>query len=178
MVSKKFPPHAKIVHYWQIFNVYNWEQELFDWTFTTFEWIERKPCVMVLAKDKNDNFIILKEIQPNTDWYYWFIAWMIEEWETPLESAKRELFEETWYKFEKIEEVWIMDDSWDWAKMQSLRYMFYAEGWEKIGEQKLDAWEKIELNLVPKNEILDYIEKHFRDFDKRLIKKHYLDKLN
>jgi len=177
MVSNKFPKNAKKVFSWKIFNVYNREQELFDWSKAIFEWIERKPCITALARDKEWNYIILKERQPWKNWFYWLISWMIEEWEEPLDWAIRELWEETWYEFDKIELIWVHDDWWEWGKMQSNRYMYFADWWIKTKDQKLDPWEEIIVNIIKKEDINEFLESKFSDFDKNLIKKYFKDKL-
>lgn len=177
MALNKFPENAKVVYEGEIFRVYNREQELFDWNTTTFEWVERKPCITALATDINGDFIILREKQPWMDWYFWVVSWMMEAWETPLDSAKRELSEETGYEFKNIEEVWIMDDAWDWSKMQSLRHLFFASWWEKVWEQNLDAGEIIEVQIVKKEEVIDFIKNNFKGFDRDLILEYYKDKL-
>lgn len=177
MDSSKFPKEAKVVYEGPIFKVLNREQELFDGTKTTFEWIQRKPCIAALAEDKEWNFIIIRERQPRKPWFWWIIAWMIESWEDPLEGSKRELEEETGYKFDKIELVAVHDDAGTWSKMESLRYMYFASGWTKWEWQKLDPGEEIEVHIIKREDIKNVIEEKFTNFDKELINKYFKDKL-
>lgn len=44
-----------------IFDVYQWEQELFDGSTTTFEMLKRPGTVYVIAIDSNDHVVIQQE---------------------------------------------------------------------------------------------------------------------
>ena len=71
---------------------------------------------------------------------------VIEEGETPLEAAKRELLEETGYARGEWQ-LW-MTLSPNPATSNNLAYSFVAKGVKKIADQSLDATEDIEVHLV------------------------------
>ncbi|MBR5034607.1 MAG: NUDIX hydrolase [Bacteroidales bacterium] len=71
---------------------------------------------------------------------------VIEEGETPLEAAKRELLEETGYAGGKWKH-W-MTLSPNPATSNNLAYSFVATGVKKVAGQSLDATEDIEVHLV------------------------------
>lgn len=172
--KKKIPDHAERVFKWEIFEIYQWKQELYDGSFATFEVAKRNPTIIILALTKENKLLINKESQPNKWEYFWVITWRVEEWEDILETAERELMEETGFswKFELLE-----IKSLEIPKLIHDFPIYIAKNCEKVWEQNLDAGEKIETFEVPLDEIESYFEKP--NFDKNvipLIKKYILNK--
>lgn len=141
-MAAKIPEHAKKVFTWILYDVYQWEQEMFDWTFKIFEMLKKNDTIDIIAILENWKILIFEEEQPNRSPFYWLVWWTCEDWEEPLETAKRELLEETWMT------------SKDWAifnkyrKSSKIDYhdnIFIARNCKKIQEQNLDAWEKIKI---------------------------------
>lgn len=58
------PAHAKCVFRGVIFDVYQWQQELFDGSFTTFEMLRRNDAIAVIAIDDDGNIVTIDEEQP------------------------------------------------------------------------------------------------------------------
>ncbi|HVS79005.1 MAG TPA: NUDIX domain-containing protein, partial [Candidatus Saccharimonadales bacterium] len=93
------PVNAKKVFDGKIFDVYQWPQKMYDGTTETFEMLKRPNTVVVLAI-KDGELVILKQSQPNLQNEFMdFPGGRADEGETPLESAKRELLEETGMTF-------------------------------------------------------------------------------
>lgn len=174
-MSNKIPKHAKIVFSGIIFDVYHWEQEMFDWSFATFEAIKRKPWITVLPITKGGKILYIKELQPHMDDYATgIVCWWCEKWENPDLAASRELEEETWYKAEEMIKLSVYDDFWTYKKIEGERHLYLALWCEKTSEQKLDAWEKIDTFEVDKKTFLDIVDNEFNDYEKNFFKENFL----
>lgn len=77
---------------------------------------------------------------------------MDEEDESPLQTAQRELLEETGYTSERFIEVGKAYPNP--ATHTNLTYSFLALDVEKIGQQSLDETEEIEVSLMPFDELV------------------------
>jgi len=137
----KIPKQAKKVFTGEIFDVYQWEQKLFDNSTATFEMLNRADTALVIAT-KGDKIYLAKEEQPTKKMPHTLFGGRIEKGEKPLEAAKRELLEESGMV------------SNDWELMHSYQPLhkldweisyFIARDCEKIQKQNLDAGEKIEI---------------------------------
>ncbi|MDB5477810.1 MAG: hypothetical protein JWM96_305 [Alphaproteobacteria bacterium] len=140
----KIPAHATCVFKGVIFDVYQWEQEMFDGSKSTFEALKRPDTVMVIAM-QGDQVFYAEQEQPGKAPFISLFGGRAEEGETPLEAAKRELLEETGFASE------------DWVELRRVSfpgkidwdvYYFVARGCSKVSEQKLDAGEKIEIHSI------------------------------
>jgi len=135
-----------------IYDVYQWEQELFDGSKATWERLRRKQdSVVILGATTEGEILILEEQQSGTSTYLTLPAGQIEEGEDPLVGAQREFVEETGYRaaeWELLSSVQI-DGRTDWAV-----YTFIARGCKKVGEQQLDPGEKIKVMTVSFEEFL------------------------
>lgn len=139
---KNIPENAKCVFDGIRCQVFQWEQTLYDNTKTTFERILFASWAFVLAILKNWNILITKQEQPGRDSFFSLPGGGIEKSDlTPLDAAKRELFEETGAKSEKWKH-WIHFDGT--ANVVTSVDYFIAQDCEIIAEITPDAWEKIE----------------------------------
>ena len=147
----KIPEKAKRVFKGVIFDVYQWEQVLFDGSKTTFEMIKRPNTLAVIASI-SDKILVTVEEQPSMPKEIGIVTGRQEENEHPLQGAKREFLEETgmvsdnWTLFKKVSYHY---------KIEWETYIFLAKDCRKIKEPKLDAGEKIELKYVSFNEFLE-----------------------
>jgi len=137
----KLPIEAKRVFKGVLFDIYQWEQELFDGNTSTYEVAVRKASVQVIAV-YNGKIILANEEQPGTKRFNGFLGGWIEEGEEPLEAAKREMQEEA---------CLISDNIIHWKTTQmSMKvkwdtHYYIAKNCRKEGEQRLDAGgEKLE----------------------------------
>jgi hypothetical protein len=92
------PSHAKKVFEGVIFDVYQWEQKMFDGSVETYEKLKRNGTVEIIAVTKDKKIIVLKESQPARSEFTNLISGRIERGETPLETARKELLEEAGMK--------------------------------------------------------------------------------
>ena len=153
----KIPNQAKCVFNGVVFDVYQWEQELYNGKTTTFEIIKEKPAVQVIGTTKENKIIMLKEIQPHrTEYGFSLIGGGCDSYdEDPLECAKRELLEETGMVCENIE---LFKTKSSGGKLDFDVFYYIANNCEKIQEQQLDGGEKIEVLEVSFEEFLENCE--------------------
>lgn len=115
--------------------------------------IERPNLIHVIAITKEGLFVLEKQYRYAIHQEcYEICAGMIEEGETPLEAAQRELLEETGYSGGTWKELGKM--SIDPSNMTDISYSFVAFGVEKVTEQRLDETEVIDVQLFTKDEVL------------------------
>lgn len=151
---KKIPDNATKVFEGIVFDVYHWEQPMFDGSTETFEAIRKKSTVTIVAS-VGDKIILTDEEQPGYEPFLTLPGGRVEEGATPLEDAKRELLEETGYTSEDWQE-WFVSDPWHAAKIDWNNHFFVARNCMKTHQQHLDAGEKIQVNLVTFDEFLEF----------------------
>lgn len=140
--ARLIPSEAKKVFQGEIYNVYQWPQEMFDGSKATFEMVSRPDTVKIIAV-KGDKIVIVKQRQPTLDWYYDFPSGRHDHTEeTELDAAKRELREETGMVFENWKLIGVKQP---FIKIDWLVYTFLATDFIKQGSQMLDAGEEIEV---------------------------------
>jgi len=81
---------------------------------------------------------------------------VMEEGETPLEAAKRELLEETGYA--NGEWTQLMSLSPNSSSVTNMSHSFLAVGVEKVSDQHLDATEDLSVHLLTKEEVWDLLD--------------------
>ncbi|NQV00184.1 MAG: NUDIX hydrolase [Parcubacteria group bacterium] len=134
-----------------LFNVYHYQQKMFDGSYETFERLERKPTVDMLPL-VGDKIIVIDQEQPGTDLYPSMVAGRIEKGEEILVAAERELLEETGYRASSFK---IINEYLGSSKIYYHEYLIVAHDCQKIAEQSLDAGEKIQMKLVNFDEFLN-----------------------
>lgn len=93
------PDNAKLAFKGNLFDVYQWEQEMFDGTYQTFEMLRRPDSTLVIGVE-GDQLILLDEEQPGGIVQYNHLpGGRLETDEPALEGAKREMEEETGLQF-------------------------------------------------------------------------------
>ena len=150
---KKIPDNAKKVFEGIIFDVYHWEQEMFDGSTATFEAIKRINSNSILATADN-KIIITTEEQPGKGVFTDMPGGRVERGEDKMMAAKRELLEETGYSTDDYEERFT-EDSARMSKLEWNTFYYIARNCKKVQEQSLDAGEKIELQWIPFEELLE-----------------------
>jgi 8-oxo-dGTP pyrophosphatase MutT (NUDIX family) len=146
------PENAKLVFKGIIFEVWQWEQKLFDGSTATFEKIRRPDTVEVIAITPDGKIIAENQEQPGR--YAKFMSLpggRADGGQSPLEEIKRELLEETGYAGD------------DWETLETIQpfmdsdyrvHLFISRNVEKIAEQCQEKGEKIELKFITFEELL------------------------
>ncbi len=156
------PSHAKKVFNGKIFDVYQWEQEMFDGSRKTFEKTSRSDHAVIIAVTKDKKIVIEHQDQPNNHGLVSTPAGGLESGEDPLDGAKRELLEETGYTSEDWH-LWKVSSPNE--KIRSDIYYFIARDCNLSGKQNTDAGERIRIELVDFDQFLVLTESDdFRDW--------------
>src|SRR3990167_7476624 len=131
-MKHKIPENAKRVFKGQIFDIYQWEQEMYDGSTHTFERLKRPDTVIVIPLTTDEKIIICDQEQPAREPFLSMIGGMIDEGEEPLTAAKRELLEETGYE---ASEITLFDEFHPHIKLDWTVYTYLAKGCKKVAEQ-------------------------------------------
>ena len=100
------PKDAQLVFKGRLFNVYQWQQEMFDGSSMTYERLRRKPSVTLLPIMPDGKIMLCEEEQPHRGKFLSTPGGQVEEGEMPEVAAIRELLEETGYSGEL--EFWMV----------------------------------------------------------------------
>lgn len=150
MAREEIPKQAKRMFKGQIFDVFQWEQKMYDGSYKTFELLKRPNTVQVLAVVK-DKILLLEQEQPEKGVYLSLPDGRVEGNEDELTAAQRELLEETGFESKS----WI-----EWQRFQPMVkvvfdvVIYIAVDCLKVAEQNLDEGEKIKWKLVSLDELL------------------------
>ena len=137
------PEHAELVFKGVVYDIYQWEQELFDGSTATFEMLKRPDTLKVLGI-KDHQLVTLLEEHPSTNEEFYGLPGGRHdvEAETELEGAQREMLEETGLTFASWRLLDIFQPQTD---IEHFVYIFLATDFESQVTQNLDAGEKIQV---------------------------------
>lgn len=161
------PKDAQLVFKGILFDVYQWQQEMFDGTKATFERLRRKPSVNILPITHDGMIMLNEEEQPDRESFLSTPGGQVDGEEAPEDAAKRELLEETGHKGKF--ELWMESQPYG-VKIDWTVYNYIARDVIKISEQKLDAGERIKPYMVSFDEFVDTVlnNKNFRNVEMTL----------
>ncbi|MCA9497441.1 MAG: NUDIX domain-containing protein [Nanoarchaeota archaeon] len=137
----KIPDNAKCVFKGILFDVYQWEQKLFDGSYQTFETVKRIPSVQIIATTKENKVIILKEEQPHVGSFISVPGGRVERGDSEIETVHKELKEELGMKSDDIE-LWTTKNLG--SKIEWTSNFFIARNCIEYCNTQLEAGEKIE----------------------------------
>jgi ADP-ribose pyrophosphatase len=144
-IPNRLPTEAAIVFKGISFDIYQWQQLLYDGSFATFEMAKRPNAVSIIPVIDNE-VVILHEEQPSHAPRTSFPGGHIDEGEDPLTAAIRELKEETGMTFKSFKLVAIQDLGNDRLDWWAFRYV--ATDYERTDEAHGDPGERIEVETV------------------------------
>lgn len=154
------PDHAKKVFTGKIFDVYQWEQKMFDGSMVTFEKLKRPDTVVVFPVLDDGTILLTEQEQPGREPFIDAPSGRVDADEDILEAAKRELLEETGYE---AKEYVLWKSVCPVTKIDWVCYIFIAKGCTKVKDQNLDAGERIILKPVTLDELIHLSrDKRFR----------------
>jgi ADP-ribose pyrophosphatase len=144
------PEQATCVFKGQIFAVYQWQQELFDGSYDTFEMLKRPDTTSVICV-VDDKLIVLDEEQPASGKRRSFPGGRVDETDADIiAAAQREVLEETGYTFKhwRLVKVWQPIKKMEW-------FVHYVLAWDVTGQQDVhhDPGEKISVELLEFDEV-------------------------
>lgn len=140
------PDDAECVFQGKLFDVYQWQQEMFDGSYQTFEMLRRPDATLVIGIDDNQ-VVVLDEQQPGYSTTYDSLpGGRIEPGESPLDGAKREMLEETGMQFAHWSLLQVSQPA---VKIEWFVYVYVATS--KISESATthEVGEKITIKRVP-----------------------------
>ncbi len=147
------PSHAKKVFSGVIFDVYQWEQELYDGSTATFERLKR-PATLLVIPEVDGKIAIADQEQPHKGKFISLLGGRQDNDEDPLEGAKREL----------MEEAGLVSDDWElWRTVEPYNkvvwtiYIYIARNCKKVNSQNIDAGEKITVQELSFDEFVDTV---------------------
>lgn len=149
------PTKAVCVHKGIIFDVYNWEQELFDGSNVTYEMLKRPDTVNVIGIVE-DKILLLDNTQPVSGTKKCFPGGQIDTTDkTAEDAAKRELLEETGYSFKNWRLIQVTQP---YLKLEWFINYFVAWDMLEISKPLNDPGEKTSVNLVGLTDLKKMIE--------------------
>ncbi len=160
--KQPIPPHAKLAFKGQLFDTYQWEQELFDGRKTIFEKMKCPDSVVVFGVLPDGKILLTEQEQPGRKPFIAATGGRIDPGEDVLSAAKRELLEESGYE---AEEFILWDAQHPTNRLDWVIYTFIAKGLKKVADLNLDGGEKIKLLPVTLDEFIeigttkDFVEK-------------------
>lgn len=138
------PKNAHRVFKGVIFDVYHWQQKMFDGTPVTFEMLKRPDTVEIVAI-VGDKILVQQEEQPVEGKFLTLPGGRIEANETTAQGAKRELLEETGFSAKSFK-IW--QTKQPYSKIEWTIFTLIARDCKKIQLATPDAGEKISPRLV------------------------------
>lgn len=145
------PDNAKLVFTGQLFEVWQWEQKMFDGSVEIFERLKRPDTAEVVAV-VGDKIMVQIEEQPDKPRPFTALpGGRVDQGEAPLAAARRELLEETGYESDDWQ-LW--QESNPVGKIEWTVYTYVARNCRFKQPQKLDAGEKITSKLISFEEFL------------------------
>ena len=150
--KQPIPENAKRVFRGVVFDVYQWEQKMFDGSKATFEKLKRPDTVVVFPVLPGGKIILTEQEQPGKAPFIGATGGRVDEGEDILEAAKRELLEESGYT---AEEFILWDTQHPTSKLDWVVYTFIAKKIKRVAEPELDAGEKIKLIELTLDELID-----------------------
>jgi len=149
----KLPANAKLVFKGNIFDTYQWEQDLYDGSTDTFEMLKRPNTIQIIPT-ANHKVFISNESQPSKGKFFTLLGGRQEDGEDPLETAKRELLEEAGMESDDWE-LWQVTEPY--TKIEWEIYIYIAKNCRKTGQQNLDAGEKIEILELSFDQFVEHV---------------------
>lgn len=155
-MRRSIPDNAKKVFKGVLFDVYHWDQEMFDGSTATFEAVSRIPSVQIITITKDKKIILLNEEQPHVGSFISVPGGMVERGDTPEYTVEKELMEEVGMK---AEEIILWKEVGLGSKIQWSAYYYIAKGCEVVQDAKPECGEKIEHYEVSFEKFLEETQK-------------------
>lgn len=151
--NNEIPEGAEKVFDGIIFDVYHWEQKMFDGSTETFEKLKRVDTVNVIAM-VGDKIILQEQEQPGEK-FLSLPGGRCGKDEDHMEAMKREFLEETGYA---SKDIFFWKENQPFSKIVWKVKYYIARDCYFVQEPKLDAGEKIKTRFITFDELLELSE--------------------
>jgi len=149
--KSKIPQKAKKVYEGIIFDIYQWEQELYDGSHATFEMAHRADSAIIFPVLEDGRILLVEDTQPNRDTALTAPCGRVELGELPEETALRELKEETGYHAQSVKPFYTDAPA---SKTDAMVYVYVGIGCVKVSDPTPDPGEKITPRIVTFDELI------------------------
>ncbi len=149
--KQPLPENAQKVFGGVMFDVYQWEQEMFDGTKEMYEKLKRPDTVVIFPVLDDGKIVLTKQEQPGKEPFIAAAGGRVNSGEDILAATKRELLEETGYE---AGEFTLWKALQPIGKIEWAVYIFVARKLKRTAEPSLDPGEKIEMMTVDFEEFL------------------------
>lgn len=147
------PPEAKRVFEGVIFDVYQWQQRLFDGSTTTYEQLRRPDTVLVVGI-VDDKIVLIDDEQAGRGKVLRLPGGRVETTdESTLAAARREMLEETGYDFASWRLVEVTQPE---SKLEWFVYIYVADVASRQKQPQNDGGEKITEYLTDIEDVIRY----------------------
>lgn len=153
--KKKIPDNAELAFKGVIFDVYQWQQEMYDGSFRTFERARRLGGTAVIVVLPNKKLLIVEDEQPSRPRVITFPGGQIDEGELPEVGARRELLEETGYE---VDELILWKHSQPVSKLDWDIFMYIGRGARKVQEPNPGPGERITAKEITLDELIALVD--------------------
>lgn len=145
------PQGARRVFEGVIFDIYQWEQELFDGSLATFEMAHRADSAIVFPILPDGRILLVEDTQPHRGVVLTAPCGRVEPGELPIDAARRELREETGYDAAQLVPFYTDEPA---SKTDSVVYVYIGKSCVKVSEPTLDPGERITPRIVTFEELI------------------------
>lgn len=137
------------------FNIYQWQQELYDGSFATFERAKRPDSTSMIAVTPDKKIIVTEQEQPSLQPFWALVGGVVDPGETPLEAAKRELLEESGMRAKNLEHWFSVQNS---SRVEWSIHTYIAYDVELVQVAAPEAGEKIKLHSFEFEEFIELVQ--------------------
>lgn len=149
------PDNAKLAFEGMIFNVYQWDQTLFDNSTHTFEMLKRTDTVSVICI-VDDKILVLNDVQPHLGARECFPGGRVDDTDSSIQAAaQREILEETGYSFNNWRLIKV---SQPYRKIEWFVYVWLAWDVFRQQEPQADPGEKITMQQLTFQEVKEKVQ--------------------
>ena len=136
------PDQAKLVFHGVLFDIYQWQQTVYDGTVETFEMLKRADTVTTIAV-VDDAIIVLEDENPHQGKRLSFPGGRVELSDPDIKAAaERETLEETGYRFNNWRLIKVAQPM---NEIEWFVHVFVASGVKSHQALSLDAGERIKV---------------------------------